>query len=190
MNPLDPAINPASISRRDAVRRLALLMGAALVGSHSILGGQTVPAKAAPGFTDLDLALLDEIGETIIPGAKATGIGAFMAMMVTDCYSQVQHDAFSAGLGLVDQAAQQRHGRTFLACTPEERTALLNAIDHAQRAQSDQETPHYFRMMKQLTVLGYFSSEAGCTQSLRYIEVPGSFNGSYPYKKGDKAWFS
>jgi len=180
--------NEPTLSRREAVKRIALLMGGALVGSQVLLRGQGVPDKNLPAFTDQDRALLDEIGETIIPGSKAAGIGAFMAMMVTDCYSPEEHAAFSKGMTVLDQA----RGRGFLTLAPQERTELLNEKDAEQRIQSGfhLKTPHYFKMMKQLAVLGYFSSEIGCTQSLRYIEVPGSFNGNYPYHKGDKAWFS
>ena len=44
--------------------------------------------------------------------------------------------------------------------------------------------PHYFRMMKELALLGYFSSEIGCTKAVRYIEVPGAYHGDVPYTKG------
>ena len=50
------------------------------------------------------------------------------------------------------------------------------------------EDPHYFGMMKQLTLWGYFTSKPGATQALRYIAVPGRYEGCIPYKKGDKAW--
>jgi len=43
-------------------------------------------------------------------------------------------------------------------------------------------------MMKELTIWGYFSSEPGATKALRYIAVPGHYDGCIPYKKGDKAW--
>jgi hypothetical protein len=52
----------------------------------------------------------------------------------------------------------------------------------------DEYPPHYFTMIKQLTIWGYFTSEVGMTKALRYIETPGKFDGAYPYKKGDKAW--
>jgi hypothetical protein len=42
--------------------------------------------------------------------------------------------------------------------------------------------------MKELTLLGYFTSEIGCTQARRYIETPGKYDACIPYKKGDKAW--
>ena len=51
-----------------------------------------------------------------------------------------------------------------------------------------EEPPHYFRMMKELTLLGFFTSEIGSTKALRYVETPGSFDGDVPYKKGDRAW--
>ena len=47
---------------------------------------------------------------------------------------------------------------------------------------------HYFRMMKELTILGYFTSEIGATQALRYVAVPGRYEGCVPYTKGEKAW--
>jgi hypothetical protein len=48
--------------------------------------------------------------------------------------------------------------------------------------------PHYFRMMKELAMLGYFTSEIGCTQALRYVEMPGRFDPCVDYKPGDRAW--
>lgn len=48
--------------------------------------------------------------------------------------------------------------------------------------------PHYFTMIRQLTLWGYFSSKVGMTKGLRYIDTPGHYDGAYPYKKGDKAW--
>jgi len=43
-------------------------------------------------------------------------------------------------------------------------------------------------MLKALTLLGYFTSEIGCTQAMRYLPVPGKYDGDYPYRQGDKAW--
>src|SRR5579863_3246671 len=47
---------------------------------------------------------------------------------------------------------------------------------------------HYFRMMKELALLGYFTSEIGCTVAQRYVEVPGRFDPCIPYTPGDPAW--
>jgi hypothetical protein len=47
---------------------------------------------------------------------------------------------------------------------------------------------HYFRMMKELALLGYFTSEIGCTQAQRYAETPGRYDPCVPYTTGQKAW--
>jgi hypothetical protein len=45
-------------------------------------------------------------------------------------------------------------------------------------------------MMKELTLLGFFTSEVGATKALRYVAVPGKYEGCVDYKKGDRAWAS
>ena len=47
---------------------------------------------------------------------------------------------------------------------------------------------HYFRMVKELTLLGYFTSEIGATQALRYVEAPGRFDPCVPYTAGERIW--
>jgi len=48
----------------------------------------------------------------------------------------------------------------------------------------------YFRMMKELALLGYFTSEIGATQALQYVESPGRYDPCVPYKAGDRDWAS
>ncbi len=75
---------------------------------------------------------------------------------------------------------------------PDQRLALLTKLDNEQKEfmktwKAPAPKP-YFRLMKELTLLGYFTSEIGCTQARRYIETPGRYEACIPYKKGDKAW--
>jgi hypothetical protein len=184
---------PSTLTRREALARLSVLLGGALIGGDAWLRGETLAGKTnGRSFTAADLALLDEVGETIIPatdtpGAKAAGIGAFMAMMVTDCYDDVHHAAFQAGLAKLRDSG-------FLTASPAERTARLNALDAEQKQHHATkrigEPAHCFRMMKQLTILGYFTSEIGATRALHFEEVPGRFDGNAPYKKGDRYLFT
>lgn len=194
-------MNPTTLlSRREAIARLALVLGGTLIGGDVWLRGETVAGKTLVNdFTAADLALLDEIGETIIPatdtpGAKSIKIGAFMVMMVNDCYDNAHHAAFRAGLPAINAASKAKFGHDFMAASPAERTALLNELDAEQRkhqATKPKDAPaHYFRMMRQLTIVGYFTSETGATQALNFAEVPGRFDGNAPYKKGDRASFS
>jgi len=191
-------MNPTTLlSRREALARLGLVLGGTLIGGDVWLRGDTVAGKSfVNDFTPADLALLDEIGETIIPatdtpGAKAAKIGAFMVMMVNDCYDDAHHAAFKAGLAAVNAASRAKFGRDFMAATPVERTAMLNELDAEQKrhqATKAKDAPaHYFRMMRQLTIVGYFTSEIGATQALYFAEVPGRFDGNAPYQKGDRA---
>ncbi len=45
----------------------------------------------------------------------------------------------------------------------------------------------YFRMMKELALLGYFTSEIGMTQAQRYVESPGRYDPCIPYD-GKPSW--
>ncbi len=180
--------SPTTLTRREVLARLGVLLGGALIGGDTWLRGAALAGKThGHDFTADDIALLDEIAETIIPatatpGAKAAGVGAFMAMMVTDCYDDAHHAAFRAGL-------EKLRADNFAAATPSARTARLNALDAEQRAHTG--TPaHFFKMMKQLTVLGYFTSEIGASQALLYEEAPGKFDGNMAFKPGDRYFFT
>jgi hypothetical protein len=188
------------MNRRDAVIRMATLMGASVLGPRLLAASfDKQPAAAgASGFSRDEIALLDEIGETIIPatdvpGAKAVQIGAFMAMMVNDCYEPHEQTAFQEGLRRLAADFERRFGKRFVASPAATRTGFLNELDREQRRAGAKQKvaaqpPHYFRMMKELTILGYFTSEIGCTQALRFSEVPGSYDGCAPYRQGDRAW--
>jgi hypothetical protein len=189
-------MNTPVINRRDAIVKLAVLMGGTMVGPRLLQGAWDANA-ADPAATPEGLALLDEIGETIIPatatpGAKAVKIGAFISMMIRECYESVDQAAFRTGVGQLAENFRAKHGRAFEGAPAADRTAFLNELDREQRTYTAKkkvgEPAHYFRVLKELTILGYFSSEVGSTQALRFLEVPGAYNGSLPYKKGDRAW--
>ena len=184
-------------SRRDAAIRLTTLLGLTMVGPR-LAEASFDPAQTG-AFTAADIALLDEIGETIIPatdipGAKAAGIGRFLAMMISDCYTPVEQQVIRDGLARLATGFTARFGGSFVAGSPANRTAYLTDLDREQKAVQQNlaagALPHYFRILKELTILGYFSSEIGATQALRYAEVPGSYDGNAPYTRGQRAWFN
>jgi glucoside 3-dehydrogenase (cytochrome c) hitch-hiker subunit len=194
------------IDRREAIRRVtALLGGIALVGGGGLVTAceraqqRVAAARAGVGtFTAQDIAFLDEIADTILPdtpkspGAKAAQVGAFMALMVTDTYDERDQGVFRNGMRTLDAASRAANQAAFLEATPPRRLALLEQLDHEQKAYMDakaKDAPaHYFRMMKELALLGYFTSEIGCTKALRYVEAPGRFDPCLPYRPGETAW--
>lgn len=189
------------MNRRDALSRVALILGGTVVGANVILEGCKPADKKLGGegtnFTPDDVAYLDEIAETIIPatdtpGAKVAQVGAFMTVMVKDCYEEKDQKIFREGMGKINDESKKKFDKVFMELTTQERHQLLVAIDNEQKdygkKKKGDDPNHYFRLMKELTLLGYFTSEVGSTQALRYVESPGKYEGCVPYKKGDKAW--
>jgi hypothetical protein len=72
---------------------------------------------------------------------------------------------------------------------PDERKENAPGAEASGAAAVTKEPPaHYFRMMKELALLGYFTSEIGYTKAMRYVESPGRFDPCTPYVKGEPAW--
>ena len=206
------------ITRRDAVHRVITLMGGFALVSGDCLEAFTFDARAMDqammhgvgAFTAADIALLDEIAETILPetstpGAKAAKTGAFIALMVTDAYTDANQQVFHDGLRVLDEACRAATNGSFMQASETQRLSLLEALDREQKTQTEEraaaarsrfpaaalpeETPaHYFRMIKELALLGYFTSEIGYTKAMRYVESPGRFDPDAPHAPGDKSW--
>ncbi len=187
------------MNRREAISRVSWILGGTIIGSGIFLeaGCNSSPEQAADFFDKQTIDLLNEIAETILPqtnspGAKEAKVGEFMNVMVKDCYTKADQEVFKAGLKSLEEGCKDKTGKIFMACNSAERTTFLTGLDKEQLAymetRKEEQPPHYFRMMKELTLLGFFTSEAGATKALRYIETPGSYNGDLPYKKGDRAW--
>ncbi|MBC7722524.1 MAG: gluconate 2-dehydrogenase subunit 3 family protein [Pedobacter sp.] len=186
------------MNRREVISRIGLLLGGTIIGADAFISGCAPSDKQINIlFKQSDIALFDEISETILPatatpGAKAAKVGDFMAMMVLDCYKETDQKVFIAGVKKLQDDFSKQYNTTFIKGTSEQRTAFLTVLDKEQKAyqatKKKDDSSHYFRMIKELTMLGFFTSEVGATKALRYVEVPGRFDGSAPYKKGDKAW--
>lgn len=203
------------MERREAVKYISLLLGGAVVGGNVFLTGCRSDTGMDMEFSADDIAYLDEIAETILPatstpGAKAARVGQFMTVMVNDCYEAVDQEVFHQGMKKLNEVSRKDYDLDFMKITPQQRHALLvktdgeakeyqkqvndfNKIENQKyredfRYEKKHMSPHYFTMMKQLTLLGFFTSEIGAKQALRYNPVPGKYEGCIPYKKGDRAW--
>ncbi|HEV8381711.1 MAG TPA: gluconate 2-dehydrogenase subunit 3 family protein [Gemmatimonadales bacterium] len=189
-------MNQAGIDRREAIKRVTVLLGGVVFAGTGFASAiDRAHARAATvrqvgTFTAQDIALLDEVADTILPetktpGAKAAHTGAFMALMVTDTYEEANQTIFRDGLKKLGDAG-------FMAATPAQRLAQLEQLDREQQAYMDSRQrgapPHFFRLMKELTLFGYFTSEIGCTQAMRYRETPGRFDPCVPYSPGETTW--
>ena len=189
------------MERRDLLKQIALLTGGTFIGAEMFLtsgcNNKSESAEKSGLFTTEQIALLDEIADTILPatsspGAKEAKVGAFIALMVNDCYTKADQDVVLQGFEKLEKASEQMNKAGFMKSNAQQRTDLLTAIDKEarqyQESKKDEDPNHYFTLLKQLTLLGYFTSEVGATKALRYVQVPGRYEGCIDYKKGDKAW--
>ena len=185
------------MNRREAVQNISLLLGGTLVGMNAFLTGCKTDSGKTEAFTQNDIAYLDEIAETILPatstpGAKAAQVGQFMTVMVNDCYEAKDQKTFREGMDKINELSKKEFDNSFMKISPEQRHQLLVKLDAEAKDYTKNKKPedaaHYFRLMKELTLLGYFTSEIGSTQARRYAAVPGRYDACIPYKKGDKAW--
>jgi hypothetical protein len=207
------------MNRRELLKMIAVVTGGAVIGSEFLLEGCKNPSSTSSvGFTDDDIAFLNEVAETILPatqspGAKAADVGRFMTIAVNDCYEEQDQKTFHEGILKLNDASKKMYGSDFIKADPEQRHELLVAIDKEakdfqkrkndfDKAQNEKEKEefakgntnfkkeqmpsHYFTLMKQLTLWGFFTSKEGITQALKYVPVPGRFDGCIDYKQGDK----
>lgn len=204
------------MERRELLKMIALATGTAVIGGEYLLSGcKNTDAGKGISFSDADIAFLNEVAETILPktntpGAKDAKVAEYMKVMVTDCYTEANQNAFYDGIKQLDEACKKMYQVGFMKASTEQRKSLLIALDKEakdfQKVKSVKEKElsekaskehdkkftfapnHYFTMMKQLTLSGFFTSEIAATQVLRYVAVPGKFEGCIDYKKGDKIW--
>ena len=193
------------ITRREAILRVsAMLGGVTLVGQTAMLAscaaGPAADSKSGNSsslFRQSEIELLDGIADTILPetdtpGARAAGVGPFIALMVTDTYYQDDQQIFRIGLQSLQTQCLVSYGAHFLVITAAQRLAMLEKLDAEQhlymQTRADGAPAHYFRMLKELTLLGYFTSEIGYTQAMRYTETPGRWDPCVRLFPGEKSW--
>jgi len=188
------------MDRREAISRVTLLLGGALTTSG--LGAfADVLRLEGPGAQQIkSLAssetLIAEIADTFIPdskgvpGAKAAGLGPFIVMMMQDCYTPNVQRHFQEGLAKVEEVSKNRFQRSFISLTLKEREELFGIFKAEAETQRNAgiSPSHFFQLMADLTYLGYYTSEIGATQALRYVHIPGKYEACVPLEPGQKAW--
>jgi hypothetical protein len=187
------------MKRREALQLVAVMMGGTLA-TPALAGMLETDAPAlrnAPAllFDQPTEDLIAEIAEVIIPttdtpGAKAAGVGPFINLFVTDCYTEPAQKAFKLGVDKIERDSKAAFGKSFKDASVDQKTMLLKIAEGDAKAaqQAGMKDPQFFRTMKELTLFGYFTSEIGCTQALAYEYVPGRYEGCTPMKPGQKAW--
>jgi hypothetical protein len=184
-------MNMGFLDRRDLLAGVGALFGAELVAPLArALAAENTAAETQRGlmvthaaFTAEQRSLVAAISERIIPttdtpGAIAAGVPAFVEMMVADWYEPTDRNDFMNGLGVFEGYSRIQFARPFATIAPEEQDLLLT---QAMMGKISGLSTHFFEQCRQLTILGYYTSEVGCKQERVYVPVPGRYDGKYPY---------
>ena len=190
----------AFLDRRDLLAGASALFGVELVAPLAKALAAEAPAGAmAPGFaathtvlTSDQRSLVAAIAERIIPatdtpGAIAAGVPAYIEMMLADWYEPTDRNDFMNGLGVFEGHSRVQFERPFAGLAAEEQDLVLTL---AMEGKISGLSSSFFEHCRQLTIMGYYSSEIGCKQERIYVPVPGRYDGKYPYAQVKRVFSS
>jgi hypothetical protein len=189
-------------SRRHFLKGFTTMLGGVAVGS--LLTGNAISVAMAyvPSndkilndgkiFNKNQLVLLKQICSIVIPktdtlGAAEVDTHGFIDNQLYHCHTKEDQNTVLALLTLIDSRAKQQGSNSFIKLTAKQQFQLLTELDLGEHS-FDQIQRADFKLLKQYICFGYYTSEVGATQELRYDPVPGGFKGSIPYKKYDPTW--
>lgn len=187
------------MNRRDALRRVAVLLGGTLSAPTltGVLGGCRMPSgegwspEVLSAAQDRAITVIAEtiIPETDTPGAMATHVNRFIDTFLAESVSPGERERFLNGLEEAEARCQETYGAGIAGCAEDERHAFLETLDdQAFRDDVDLEHPPFFRVMKELTLVGYYTSQVGGSQELRINMVPGYYDGCVAFDEVGRAW--
>lgn len=194
------------MDRRELLHRATMTLGgfiSASAASGILAGCVATPepmappmgASAAGAFLTADematvTAMADQIlPKTDTPGAVDVGVPSFVDRMLAGYYTDKERGIIRAGLTQVATDAAEFRGKSFAALTPDEQVSMMKTYDQqAYRVTDPAAPPHFFRMLKELTLLGYCTSKAGVMATMRYEQIPGPYKGDVPVSTIGKAW--
>ena len=198
------------MNRREVLQRSAMVLGYAITGPALV--GILKGCKAQPElnykpdfFTEDQAELISELAEVIIPktttpGAKEVGVPGFIDSMIKEVYSKEEQENFIKGLTAFDADAKKTYGEVFAECEPEQRLAHVKKYHDEALSKSREgaswgwwsgkgnDNKPFIIKVKELTLLGFFTSKQGAEEVLQYNQVPGPFQGCVPLKKVGKTW--
>jgi Gluconate 2-dehydrogenase subunit 3 len=180
------------MERRALLKHLTLIIGGVSIAPELAAKALANPHRALQNVPADRAALLAEMADTIIPdtdtpGAKAARVQDYIAVIVEECFPPARRTAFWADLANADAQCLQTQGKSFVDCSPAQRTAFFTQLQTEAKTHRG-DTPHFFITLKDLALNGYFTSEIGATQALNYDPIPGGWIPDMPIDENTKAW--
>jgi len=188
------------MDRRRVLKNLSILLGGTVSSAcqHALQAVSAERVEVVAAYDAAQGAIAHRVMDLIIPttdtpGAQAAGVSDFLDYVVAQWYQASERQSFLAGLLKLDADAMQKYGHNFLALAEAQQIVLLNSLDEASqmRATSDLDIVQqqdFFAQIKELTVVGYYTSEIGATQELSYVPMPGRYDGYYQFTDVGRQW--
>jgi hypothetical protein len=162
------------MNRRQVLKNATLMLGG-ILSSQSLLAMEKWVENKPNLNADFSLdatqkALIEAVAETILPrtktpGAKDAGVPDFIALMLKDCYKNAEQTVFRAGLDELNQAG-------FLKLGTADKVLKLKSLEAEAKKSGGLS---FWSLMKELTLLGYFTSEVGIKAAFNYTQIPGKY---------------
>jgi glucoside 3-dehydrogenase (cytochrome c) hitch-hiker subunit len=184
-----------SLNRRSVIKKMALLTGIPLSSGllTTLLSGCQKTADNGyhhddyqpSHFTEHQLMLLESLVELIIPttdtpGAKAAGVHQFIDKAFSLLFSDRKKAIFLPGLLALDKKSESDHGKIFLQCSDQQQIDQLKALES--------EGSEFFGVLKSTTIFAYYTSEVGASIELKYVPMPGYYDGDISYNEVGRSY--
>jgi hypothetical protein len=129
--------------------------------------------------------------QTHTPGAKAARVNEFIDLIVAEWYDDEEKETFVTGLANVDSRARSLYGKNFVNCEQKQQVSILQAMDdevaeraaNPRRRRNHPPEKNFFFMIKQLTLVGYYTSQIGFEQELHAEIIPSRHAGCVPVEE-------
>jgi hypothetical protein len=141
-------------------------------------------------FTNNQAALIAEIAETILPktqtpGAKELAVPQFIDKMVKDTMDSDAQQNLLDGLDEFEKNAKLKYSKPFMELSSDQKIELLNQLDKEKpksgismwgiALEKNPPKPTFFKIIKGLTLFGFYTSQEIGQNVLAYDPIPGEY---------------
>jgi len=124
------------------------------------------------------------IPKTDTPGAKDVNVVSYIHSRLKNFSTKEEASAMLEELKLFDEKSKAKFSKTYNNLPGAEKDEIMKMM----QAEASKDDDHVFNQLKRETMVGFFTSEEGATQVLRFDPVPGAYNGCIDFNPGDKVW--
>lgn len=201
LEPLGGSLAPATLIAMHRRRLLQLLaiggLSPALLRAKLLLADGSMELDPLQNFFSVnERLLLTALAETIIPatdtpGAREAGVADFIEVMVGQTFSDPDQSAFKSSLSAIDVLTRQYYGSDYASLAKSSQVSLLSDLANGRTKCARLDAialRDFFHLLKELTVIAYYTSEIGASMELAYLHLPGRHDACTDMPGGQVAW--